>query len=121
MIARGWDQNFDRFLGTKPKRHARFAALDARGISAPTVTVSWKGVHNGIGYDDGIRDLACFASASVAHVSAHADHNGLSISVTSGQSATGCENLLRDIVRRLGGTGEERVWTLHTLPEAIRS
>lgn len=103
MTSRGWDQNFDRFLGKDPARHLRFATLHARGQSAPIISISWKGADWPIGAEDGIRDLACFAASPVAHVSAHIDRNGLSLSVASRQSAAEREELLRRVADRLGG------------------
>src|ERR1700719_2576290 len=61
MINQRWDENFEGFLGRNPSRHLRFAALRARGLHPPVITVSWKGAHWGWGAEDGIRDAACFA------------------------------------------------------------
>ena len=109
MINQRWDENFERFLGRNPSRHLRFAALRARGRYPPVITVSWKGAHWGWGAEDGIRDAACFAVPSAAHISSHIDRNGLSLSVTSKQSAAMREDLLRRIVVRLGCGTVERI------------
>jgi hypothetical protein len=111
MMDEGWDENFERFLGNSSRRHLRFAGLHALGMSAPTLSVSWKGVHSELGGEDGIRDLACFAVSPVTHVSAHIDRNGLSVSLASSQSAEARENLLRRLTVRLGGGAVERVLT----------
>ena len=102
MTDQGWDENFERFLGTSSRRHLRFAALSARGMSAPIINVSWKGPNWQVGAMDGIRDLACFAVSPVAHISGHIDRNGLSVSITSRQSASAREGLLLRIVDQLG-------------------
>lgn len=102
MIDQGWNENFERFLGRNPKRHLRFATLRTRGRSAPIVSVSWKGDQWQLGGDDGIRDLACFAVSTVAHVSGHVDRNGLSISVASIQSDSERADFLHRINDRLG-------------------
>ena len=109
MINQRWDENFERFLGNNPSRHLRFAALRARGLHPPVITVSWKGAHWGWGAEDGIRDVACFAVPSAAHISSHIDRNGLSLSVTSKQPAAMREDLLRRIVARLGCGTVERI------------
>jgi hypothetical protein len=109
MIDQGWHENFERLLGRAPARHLRFAALDARGRSAPIVNVSWKGAHWRLGADDAIRDVACFAVSPVVHVSGHIDRNGLSVSITSNQSTAARKDLLRRIVAGIGGGPVERV------------
>ena len=79
------------------------------GDIAPVITVSWKGAHWGWGAEDGIRDAACFAVPSAAHISSHIDRNGLSLSVTSKQPAAMREDLLRRIIARLGCGTVERI------------
>jgi hypothetical protein len=111
MTDQGWDENFERLLGKNPRRHARFAALRARGLSAPILSVSWKGAQWQLGGDDRIRDVACFGASPVVHISGHIDRNGLSLSVTSSQSAATRERLLRGIVARLNGGPVTRVLT----------
>jgi hypothetical protein len=95
----GWDANLDRFLGHDPRRHHRFAAIRARGRGDAAITVSWKGRHS---LGEGVHHAACFAGSPALHVSAHADDNGLSISVTSRQSAPQRARLLEDMLARLG-------------------
>ena len=102
MIDEGWDKNFERFLGGDPKRHLRFASLHARGLSTPVLSVSWKGSHWHVGGRDGIRDVACFAVSSVAHISGHIDRNGLSVSIASNQSPGAREVLLQRVISLLG-------------------
>jgi hypothetical protein len=109
MINQRWDENFERFLGKNPSRHLRFAALRARGLHPPIITVSWKGAHWRWGAEDGIRDAACFAVPSAVHISSHIDRNGLSLSVTSKQPAAMREDLLRRIVARLDCAAIERI------------
>jgi hypothetical protein len=103
MIDEGWDENFERFLGNDPKRHLRLASLHARGLSTPVLSVSWKGSHWHVGGMDGIRDVACFAVSSVAHISGHIDRNGLSVSVASTQLPDAREVLLRRLITLIGG------------------
>jgi hypothetical protein len=55
-----------------------------------------------MGGEDGMRDIACFAGCRGVHVSAHADTNGLSISLTTPQDAQRRHDLLRAIVCQLG-------------------
>ena len=69
MIDRGWNDNFERFLGSSPRRHHLFAALHARGQPTPIVSVSWKGRHWRLGRHDGLRDVACFAVSPAIHIS----------------------------------------------------
>jgi hypothetical protein len=96
-----WDGNFERLLGRATRRHHRFATLWATGRPDPTLSVSWKGRRSTLGGADGIRDVACFGVVPTAHVSAHADRNGLSVSVTSRQSPASRDDLLRRIVERM--------------------
>jgi hypothetical protein len=123
MIEQGWDANFARFLSGNPKRHLRFAALHARGLSAPMITVSWKGDGWRFGGKDNIRDIACFAKSTAVHVSSHLDQNGLSVSVTSSQSAAAREDLLRRIVVELGAVATGKVLTLsdHSVETRLHS
>jgi len=102
MIDRGWDENFERFLGDDPKRHLRFSAHRIRRPSQPIVSVSWKGTDWRLGSEDAIRDVACFAISPVAHISAHIDRNGLSVSVASARSGAGREDLLGRLTDRMG-------------------
>lgn len=109
MIASGWDKNFDRFIGTKPQRHSRFAALQGGGNAAPIVSVSWKRADWQIGGNDGVRDVACFAASPIVHISGHLDRNGLSLSIASRQSPAAREELLHRIVTRLGVDVPQRI------------
>jgi hypothetical protein len=111
MIDEGWDENFERFLGNEPKRHLRLASLHARGLSTPVLSVSWKGSHWHVGGTDGIRDVACFAVSSVAHISGHIDRNGLSVSVASTQSPDAREVLLQRVISLLGAEAGARLLT----------
>ena len=104
MIAQGWDINFDRFLGNNPRRHLRFATACARGRAAPVISISWKGLAWQLGGEEGIHDVACFAMSSLAHVSAHLDQNGLSLSVASSHPAVERDKLLLRIDQWLGDT-----------------
>jgi hypothetical protein len=113
MMAQGWDEHFERFLGDDATRHRWFAALEARGASAPTVSVSWKGDHHDLG--GRVEDVACFAVSRVAHVSAHRDAGGLSISVTSRQTSDSREALLTRIADLFAGAGARRIRTLRGL------
>jgi hypothetical protein len=98
----GWDRNLERLLSRNPSRHRRFAAIEAKRPPDPNLTVSWKGLHDRIGADNGPKDVACFAAAPTLHVSAHADANGLSVSVTSRQSEQDRRRLLERIAEHLG-------------------
>ena len=98
LAAEGFDRNLDRFLGGDPLRHRMFSAVRALGPADPTVVVSWKGRHE-LG---GMSRTACFAGSPTLHVSAHADRNGLSISVSSRQSAAARGELLQGVAERLG-------------------
>jgi hypothetical protein len=100
MIDRGWDRNFDRFLGSSPRRHCWFARLHARGRSAPIVSLSWKGSRWELGRHDKTRDVACFALSSTVHISAHLDWTGMSLSVTSTQSADDRRDFLHRVVHQ---------------------
>lgn len=102
MKASGWSRNLDRLIGRDPRRHLRFATIDARTAKGQRLTVSWKGVQPAMGGEDGMRDIACFAGCRGVHVSAHADTNGLSISLTTPQDAQRRHDLLRAIVCQLG-------------------
>ena len=102
MKASGWSRNLDRLIGREPRRHLRFATIDARTAKGQRLTVSWKSVQPAMGGEDGMRDVACFAVCRGVHVSAHADANGLSISLTTPQDAQRRDDLLRAIVRQLG-------------------
>lgn len=113
MIDQGWNANFERFLGNNPRRHLRFAAIRARGTSAPMITVSWKGDGWRLGDKDNVYDVACFANSTAIHVSSHLDQNGLSVSITSGQSAAARVELLRRIVAKLGADATGRVLTFN--------
>lgn len=99
MARLGWDANLNLFLGQDPRRHHRFAAIRARRRDDPAITISWKGRH---ALGGRVRDVACFAGSPSLHVSAHADEQGLSISLTSQQPAAQRERLLEDIFARLG-------------------
>lgn len=109
MINRGWDSNFDSFLGRSPRRHYWFARLHARGGSAPIVSLSWKGNRWELGRQDKIRDVACFALSSTVHISAHLDWTGMSLSVTSTHSADDRRDLLARVVRQFSGKMPDRV------------
>lgn len=114
MLAQGWDHNLQRFIGSGPLRRGVFAALEARGLSAPTVSVSWKGVYPDLGVG-GVSDIACFAGSSVAHVSAHMDANGLSISVASRLSTADREDVLKRIAVLIDGGFAGSILSLHDL------
>jgi hypothetical protein len=107
MIAHGWDINFDRFLGNNPQRHLRFATACAHRRQAPVISISWKGMNWQLGGEEGIHDVACFAMSPIAHVSAHLDQNGLSLSVASSHPAVQRDKLLLRIDHWLGD-GETR-------------
>jgi hypothetical protein len=111
MVTQGWAENFERFLGSKSGRHIRFAKLCARGQSAPMITVSWKGQDWCLGGNNDIRDVACFAKSTAVHVSSHLDQNGLSLSVTSTQSADARKDLLHRIVTALGANATREILT----------
>jgi len=115
MIERGWDSNFDRFVGSSSRRHHWLARLHARGRHAPIVSVSWKGSRWELGRQDKIRDIACFALSPVLHVSAHLDWTGMSLSVTSPQSADDRRDLLRRIVHQIYGRMPDRTLTFNGL------
>lgn len=97
----GWDRNLERLLGDDPRRHARFARVEANRPADPNITISWKGHHPAIGQGV-LRDVACFAAGPTLHVSAHSDASGLSLSVTSRQTASERHELLRHIARLIG-------------------
>ena len=119
MKTSGWSGNLDRLIGRDPRRHLRFAKIDAGSSKGQRLTVSWKGVQSTMGGEDGMRDIACFAGCRGVHVSAHADANGLSISVTTPQAAQRREDLLRAIVRQLGVRNESLgIISLSDLPFA---
>jgi ubiquinone biosynthesis protein Coq4 len=112
MMAQGWDDRFQQFLGRDPARRHWFASLEAAGAGAPTVSVSWKGEYPDLGEEQGVSDVACFAASRVAHVSAHMDAGGLSISVASRQSPAAREALLRRVAGLMAASGAEPVRTL---------
>jgi hypothetical protein len=116
MMNQAWDQHLERFVGHDPTHHLRFARLEARGLSAPTISVSWKGRYPGLGGENAIDHVACFAASRIAHVSAHVDANGLSLSLASRQSPAAREDLLRRIVGTLDDGAPARVLTLATIP-----
>lgn len=109
LIDRGWDRNFDRFLGSGPRRHHWFARLHASGRSAPIVSLSWKGSHWELGCQDKIRDIACFALSSTLHISAHLDWTGMSLSLTSTQSADDRRDLLHRVAHQFSGKMPDRI------------
>ena len=111
MIAQGWDINFDRFLGNNPRRHLRFATACVRGRATPVISISWKGMAWQLGGEEGIHDVACFAMSPLAHVSAHLDQNGLSLSVASSHPAVRRDKLLLRIDQWLGDTETRNVHT----------
>jgi hypothetical protein len=86
LAASGWDAGLEWFLGSDPRRHRKFARIRARSSADPTIDVSWKGFDRLLGGAGGARCVACFAAAPPAHVSAHADLGGLSISFTAPRS-----------------------------------
>lgn len=110
MTAQGWDFHFFDFLGPDPARHLRFAKVEARLGLDPFITVSWKGMWDLFGGEDGVRHAACFGVAPVLHVSAHADASGLSVSLTSWQVPGARVGLLRQMleVMRVEGVAEVR-------------
>jgi hypothetical protein len=109
MIDRGWDSNFDRFVGSSPRRHHWLARLHARGRHAPIVSVSWKGSHWELGRQDKIRNIACFALSPTLHISGHLDWTGMSLSVASRQSADSRRDLLSRIVHQACGKIPDRI------------
>lgn len=109
MIDRGWNDNFECFLGSSPRRHHLLAALHARGQPTPIVSVSWKGRHWRLGRHDGLRDVACFAVSPAIHISGHIDRTGMSLSVTSKQSVSEREAFLHRLVDRLCRETPERI------------
>jgi len=122
MRASGWSCNLDRLIGHDPRRHLRFATIDARTAKGQRLTVSWKGIQTAMGGEDRMRDIACFAGCRGVHVSAHADANGLSISLTTPQNAQRREDLLRAIVRQLGVQANAlAIVSLNDLPRAAWS
>jgi hypothetical protein len=104
---RGWDRNLERLLTSDPRWHQRYAAVEASRRPDPNLTISWKGFHSGIGGPGRPRDTACFAAAPTLHVSAHADVDGFSLSVTSWQSAAQQTALLEAIAGELGCTATD--------------
>ena len=109
MIDRGWNDNFERFLGSSPRRHRLLAALHARGQPTPIVSVSWKGRHWQLGGQDGLRDIACFAVSPTIHISGHVDRIGMSLSVTSRQSVSEREDFLHRLADRFDGDTPKRI------------
>jgi hypothetical protein len=109
----GWDGGLEWFLGPDPRRHLRFARIRARQRPDPAINVSWKGFHRALGGPGGALDLACFGAAPMAHVSAHADIGGLSVSLTAPRSPAIREAFLRALAKRLGIAGE---LSLHIYP-----
>jgi hypothetical protein len=113
MSDRGSDRNFDRFVGNSPRRHHWLARLHARRRHAPIVSVSWKGSRWELGRQDKIRDIACFALSSTLHISGHLDWTGMSLSVTSRQSADNRRDLLRRIVHQACGKFPDRIFAFN--------
>lgn len=86
MVDEDWDGNLNRLLGQNAAHHRRMAQMRTGRSSTPTLTVSWKARPSPLGVGDGLRDIACFSSTPGAHVSAHRDGNGLSLSLTDRQT-----------------------------------
>lgn len=82
MVDEDWDRNLNRLLGRNAAHHRRMAQMRTGRSSTPTLTVSWKARPSPLGIGDGVRDIACFSLTPGAHVSAHRDGNGLSLSLT---------------------------------------
>jgi ubiquinone biosynthesis protein COQ4 len=118
LANRGWDRNLERLIGRNPARHARLVRMMLRRPANPNVTISWKGHHAGIGGDDGLRGVACFAAAPTLHISAHTDTGGLSLSVTSRQSVAERHALLLRIARLLGCQDDLAIRELNDLGAA---
>ena len=118
MRQEGWDLQLERLIGRDPVRHLRFAALETRGVADPRINISWKGVHPELAGGGRARDIACFSRGAGAHLSAHVDANGLSLSLSSTQSAADREALLIGVATTLGDRSVARVLTLDGLPAA---
>lgn len=116
MSAKGWDGGLDWFLGPNPRRHRSFARIRARSPADPAINVSWKGFHRRLGGPGGALDVACFAAAPTAHVSAHADLGGLSISLTAPRPPAAREAFLQVLAKRLGLDGEPSLRTYVDAP-----
>lgn len=101
MIEGGWDLNFDRSLGDDPA--AIVEGVRAGQASAPIISVSWKGKHAGLGQPGRLEQVACFSSSSTCHVSAHADDEGLSLSLSSPHDESVQTELLTAIAARMIG------------------
>jgi hypothetical protein len=106
LAASGWDGGLEWFLGSNPRRHRKFARIRAHSPADPTIDVSWKGFDRQLGGARGALDVACFAAAPTAHVSAHADLGGLSVSFTAPRSQAVREAFLATLAKRLGIKGE---------------
>jgi hypothetical protein len=113
MINRGWNDNFEWFLGSSPQRHHWLAARHAAGRPAPIVSVSWKDHRRELGGNDKIRDVACFALSPTLHISGHLDRMGISLSITSTQTENERLYLLRRLVNRLSGETPDRILTFN--------
>jgi hypothetical protein len=114
-IDRGWDLNLLRFLGDNPRRHRRFARLQASPSVSRSISISWKGRIGNLGGPDGPRHVACFGTTPTLHVSGHADANGLSLSVTSAHAPDVRAALLLDIAECLGTGRMHRIFDLADL------
>lgn len=121
MINRGWNDNFERFLGNKPQRHLWLAGFHARGRPAPIVSISWKGGDWELGGHHKIGDVACFALSPTLHISGHLDWSGMSLSVTSKQSEHDRQDLLRRLAHGLCGTEPGLIFAFDGLEIAQRS
>ena len=111
MTNQGWNENFERLLGPRPQRHRWFSWLDARGLRGAIVSISWKDYRWEIDGQNKIRDIACFALSPTLHISGHHDRTGVSLSVTSQQSANERQDFLHRLVNHLSEETPDRILT----------
>ncbi|MCJ2024019.1 hypothetical protein [Methylobacterium sp. J-067] len=102
LVDEDWDGNLNKMIGQSPVRHRLMARLKSRQSCDPTLTVSWKPRPVSFGREGSVQDVACFASSSGTHVSAHLDQNGLSLSLTNWQAETARVAMFDDLLRGLG-------------------
>lgn len=98
----GWDLGLERFLGEDPRRHRRFAAIRRAAPPDPTLNISWKGLVKDGERPTRAQDLVCFAAAPTAHLSAHADADGFSLSLTAPRTPDLRAAFLEEVCGRLG-------------------
>lgn len=111
MTNQGWHENFERLLGTNPRRHRRFAWLDSQGLRGAIVSVSWKDYRWATDCHNKITDVACFALSPTLHISGHLDRAGISLSVASKQPASERQFLLTRLVNLLSEEPPARILT----------